>query len=231
MSRVLTRASWLLLAVLSSHATTSTASTLVRRQHVHHRPKRCLTTLLTSPDYVDGVCVLAKSARQHAAGVFADLILLTLEDDRTLDMHRVTNAGWRVQPVPLILPPHPSSFDRFRDQFTKLHLWNMTQCDEIVYMDADTMFIGQATPFTAPQDNCAIWAARDYSSGEFMDGFNMGVFAIRPNASEFVRLHDLMLSSTVDYNHVMSEQGFLNVVYASQWCELDFAKNANLAVF
>ena len=207
------------------------ASTSVQRHHPHHHQKRCLATLLTSPDYVDGVCVLAKTARQHAAHVFTDYILLTVQGTTVPEETRLTHAGWRIHPVPLILPPHPSDFDRFRDQFTKLHLWNMVECNEIVYMDADTMFVGQATPFTTPQQNCPIWAARDYSSGEFVDGFNMGVFAIRPNVSEFKRLHDLMLADTVHYNQVMSEQGFLNAVYASHWCELDFAKNANLAVY
>ena len=200
---------------------------------------RALVSLLTDQMqdlYVQGAVALRKSELRHAPHYFSDHLMLVL-NSRTYSnstLARVRSAGWRLHWVDAILPPRPSSFVRFRDQFTKLHLWNLSEFREVVYMDLDTVFLSSLKgPFTVthPNESCKIWVARDFMDGRFTGTFNMGVAAIRPNATEYQRLYQLMTADTVQYDVTMSEQGWLNVVYKDQWCELDFEKNANLAVY
>ena len=35
---------------------------------------------------------------------------------------------------------------RYREQFTKLVLWNMTSFERILYMDSDTLAVGDVSP-------------------------------------------------------------------------------------
>ena len=65
----------------------------------------------------------------------------------------------------------------------------------------------------------------------WQNAFNMGVFAIKPNGTEFKRLIQMKNDSNVKFESLMSEQGFLNVVYKDKWHEFGFQNNANLASY
>lgn len=53
---------------------------------------------------------------------------------------------------------------------------------------------------------CVCRAARDIRDGVWEQGFNMGVAAIRPNATEYNRLLELLRSDVIKYG------GWLNVL-------------------
>jgi hypothetical protein len=59
----------------------------------------------------------------------------------------------------------------------------------------------------------------------------MGVFVLRPSRKEFRRLIYLKCDPSFKCEAKMSEQGFLNAVYAIQWQEIGFENNANLASY
>ncbi len=109
------------------------------------------------------------------------------------------------------------------DQFTKLHLWNLTDYDWILYMDSDAFIVRSIVPMVsfvaASQQEHPIWAVRDV--GIFSKGFNMGTFMARPNSTEFSTL-----ISTLHNDHKLffveewMEQGFLNAVYQNRWGEI-----------
>ena len=210
----------------------------VARPHLGER--KCLASLLLdrSQDvYIQGSEMLAKSALFHGADYFDEHVMLLLEGreyQRDI-LDRAKRVGWRLMRVPAIAPPHPSTQDRFTDQFAKLHVFNLTRCDEVVYMDSDAVFVETITVPFLPTDtartSCSLWAARDFRGGRFVDSFNTGVAVLRPNRTEFVRLLELLHSGAAPYEHVMSEQGFLNAVYKDEWCDLGFTKIANLAVY
>ena len=209
-----------------------------RKAGTHSRT--CLASLFLDKnqhEYIQGVEMLAKSALYHATDFFDDHILLLLEGREYRDevLHRAVRAGWRLLRVPVITPPHPSTVDRWQDTFAKLHLLNLTLCDEVVYMDSDAVFVdGIRAPFAPVSDtpaSCRLWAAQDFRGGRFVHSFNTGVAVLRSNQTELARLLDLLHSDSVPYEHVMSEQGFLNAVYKDEWCDLGFTKNANLAVY
>jgi len=52
---------------------------------------------------------------------------------------KVRQAGWELYPVDRIPPPHYGTAVQFKDQYTKLHIFNMTKFQEVIYLDADTL--------------------------------------------------------------------------------------------
>ena len=124
-------------------------------------------------------------------------------------------------------------FFRFRDQFTKLILWKLTQYKAHIYFDADAFVVGNIDHlFKLPNklNNC-LGVTRDIRGGTWQQTFNMGVFIVNSNTSEFNRLIRLKSDPNFKFETTMSEQGFLNVVYENKWYEIGFEYNANLAAF
>ena len=120
--------------------------------------------------------------------------------------------GAIVRRVPLIEPPLGTvDMDRinprYKDQFTKLHIWNLTEYSRVAYFDADTLLIRPVhTIFdtsTRPRGEEEWLFAAVYDSGNSRQGghrndpgpedkggwndnvFNAGVFLLYPTASQF----------------------------------------------
>ena len=142
-------------------------------------------------------------------------------------------AGWKIMTVPRISPRDvDNTYPRFRDQFSKLNLWNMTQYERVLYLDSDTLCVGSIMPLLQIEiSGKPLWAARDIRNSVWQEGFNMGVFMIQPNASEFKRLLILKDDKKFHFEVVMAEQGFLNAVYRDMWGDIGFVNNANLAAY
>ena len=51
----------------------------------------------------------------------------------------VKAAGWELRPVERIEPPKEGAADQFRDQYTKLRLFDMLDLESLIYLDADTI--------------------------------------------------------------------------------------------
>jgi lipopolysaccharide biosynthesis glycosyltransferase len=224
----------------------SWTATTTQEQHTHSdRVSICLNevartsdiaiaTMLT--DHVEayglGALKLIASIQRRADTPAADFLLLELAEKPLPAEIRETlvYGGWRpcvVHRIPAREPVVP----RFADQFTKLVLWRLVEYARVVYLDSDCVVTGTLKPLL--QRNLSgkpIWAAMDLSRGQWGPGFNMGVFAIEPSAEEFARLMRLK-ESGVEYDTIMSEQGFLNVVYRCVWGDIGFVNNANLAAY
>ena len=74
-------------------------------------------------------------------------------------------------------------------------------------------------------------ATQDYRAHSWIPTFNLGVFVVKPNRSEYARLLRLKNDPRFHFETSMAEQGFLNVVYDKQWFEIGFENNANLVVY
>ena len=73
-------------------------------------------------------------------------IILATPDVYSKQIEILEAHGAIVRRVPIIEPPEGTvnldlTNPRYRDQFTKLHVWNMTEYDRIAYFDADTLAI------------------------------------------------------------------------------------------
>ena len=124
------------------------------------------------------------------------------------------------------------TFGRFRDQFTKLHIWGMIAYNVVLYADSDTLVLNSIDHLLRLKLSAKrIAVARDFGDGLWRPTFNMGVFVIQPNSSEYARLLSLQRDSNIIFETTMCEQGFLNVIYHNDWEDIGFQNNANLAVY
>jgi len=197
--------------------------------------ERSVWTLLTEGDaYVRGAEKLGLSVLSNTHSPL-DLVVMELESKplSTSNWARLHAVGWKRCTVHRIAPTNEiATFPRFRDQFTKLHLWGMVMYKTVLYLDADTLVVQPIdVVLGTPLGNSFMAAGRDYADGQWRHGFNMGVFVVRPDRLECARLKRLQKFGVVAFETAMAEQGFLNVVYRDTWVQLPFAYNANLAVY
>lgn len=124
---------------------------------------------------------------------------------------------------------------RWVDQFTKLHLWNLTEYERIVYMDSDALPLANTEELfsielnqqsrTNPSYNYS-FAAVPTLGGKITDnegeielgsGFNAGVFILKPDAAMFDRIWERAMAPghPWSWNNDM-EQGLLNDFFAAR---------------
>lgn len=192
-----------------------------------------LVTMVSADEYVLAANVLLQSARKQldpAVLSRVTCIALLIEEHNNTYV-KANLKGWERKFVPLLTPPFDGAvkFHRFKEQFTKLHVWNMTEFDRIVYLDSDcfvvadfsALYLNTTKPFAA---------VLDYAGGKVQSHFNMGVFSIAPNATQFLFLNNLRRTFRT-YKLEQAEQGLLNYVY-SDHTEVNifpFAYNGNIA--
>ena len=76
----------------------------------------------------------------------------------------------------------------------------------------------------------ALGVTKDIRNKQWVETFNSGVMVLHPSEKEHKRLVDLLYSG-LEFDFVMSDQGFLNEVYKDNWHEIGFVNNANLALY
>ena len=137
-------------------------------------------------------------------------------------------AGWELQEVDLIPPPHNGAGIgyRFVDQYTKLRLWSL-DVQRVVYLDADMLvrrnfdeLFELPFPFAAVPDV--------YGSSGFKLQFNAGMLALRPNNHTFESLYARIADARYDPGE--AEQSFLNLYFGADAVRLPYLYNANLAI-
>ena len=229
----------------------------VLQEHSHS-----VWTLLTDEvsEYIESACKLIRSIQKRTSmAKNVDFLILEMSGKHLSQQNRqkLVSCGWKNCQVERIAPrldPHP----RFKDQFTKLALWSMTEYKSVVYFDSDCLAVDSLDYLfnvhrLFQQEKHKIGVARDFRSG-WVDTFNMGVFVLKPNSSEYKRLVTLKNNPNVSYEviifhmkinllieflliiinpfkTIMAEQGFMNEVYRNQWFDIGFEYNANLAVY
>ncbi|KAF7345266.1 Glycosyltransferase family 8 protein [Mycena sanguinolenta] len=202
---------------------------------VEHSPasRRAIVSSLYSDGFAIAVAVAGYSAR--SANVSARLLLPYLEDrvsEKALCIVRAV--GWKPYPVPLILPPHGGEgiHPRFREQYTKLNIWNLDQhdVDSAVYIDADTLVRRNFDElFDSPFNFAAVPDV--YDAGDprgFSLTFNAGVLAFRPSSKVYEDMRRKI--EIAEYPLKQAEQAFLNLYFGGTCVRLPYIYNANLAI-
>lgn len=193
-----------------------------------------VVTLLTSETYAHGAFALGRSIQEHLVlPRSSDYQLIAMVQqgrqfsDRTMDM--VRKGGWTICEAARIEPANGEKvLPQYQDQFTKFGFWTWEVFDRIVYLDSDCLVVQDISGLiTAPRASFA--AVRDWTAGKFQGTFNMGVFSLRPNVSEF-RYFMEQKATFVGYNVKMAEQGFLNGLQY-HWEEFPFDYNGGIGMF
>lgn len=167
-----------------------------------------VTALCNGDGYVPGVEALGRSLVRTGTQ-YPKLVLVT-PDVPEAARATLEKEGWGVHEIEPIENPNPDTnqlFARFRNTFTKLRAFALTEYEKLVFLDADTIVLQNIDDlFERP----AIAAAPDFL---LPDRFNSGVMVIEPNAELFANLME-KLSTSESYDG--GDQGFLNTYY-SDW--------------
>lgn len=165
-------------------------------------------TLVTSDNYVAGACVLARSLQQ--SGTLRGIHCLAGRglSDASLDTLRSVFTG--VTEVDAIDSGDHANLallgrPELGPTFTKLRLWQLTQFDKVVFMDADTLVLHNIDDLFEREE---LSACADVG---WPDCFNSGVFVARPCEDTFLRLMR-MADETGSFDG--GDQGLLNAFFA-----------------
>jgi len=206
---------------------------------VHDPPRYALASFLVgSGPYLTGAVTLGKSILHHFNHEDVGMYLMVLESTHLNypEWEALSEAGWSVCKVPLIEPFDVNAvFGRFRQQFTKLALFTWTEFERIVYLDADTVVLGDLSEMfrigSQEQDNGDFMACPDYESGHAIEEFNMGVFSLVPNHETFADYLN-QAKTRSDYRLDTAEQGLLRDIYSRVgWTRMPITYNGPLGMY
>ena len=148
----------------------------VRADTTSTHPRRAYVGLLYNNAYSIPVRVLYRSMLRH--GLRYPFLLLVTEDvsdDVRADMRA---DGIDVRPVEVIRAP-TTTRDRWTFVYTKLRVWQLTQYDQLAYLDADAVVVDSCMDnvFDACGDHVVCGVSDLFESM----GFNAGLIVLRPN--------------------------------------------------
>mmetsp|Transcript_6250 Transcript_6250/g.9612 ORF Transcript_6250/g.9612 Transcript_6250/m.9612 type:complete len:322 (-) Transcript_6250:95-1060(-) len=230
----------LVLASSSTENATTVTDTIRKRSHHCINPdfvpkhKVGIWTMLSdNPDYIKGAAKMGKHINQHTKTPH-DLIVMEI-DGKPLGKESwniLGEVGFQRCIVKSIPPPKPEKTRRdLLEKFGVLHVWAMTVYDKILFIDADT-YVQNSLDSLIHLDlqGKTIGVTKDIRGGKWVETFNSGVLLLHPSEEEFQRIHTLLYSG-IEFEYIMSDQGFLNEIYKDDWMEIGFVNNANLALY
>ncbi len=163
-------------------------------------------TVVTSADYVIGAMVLGHSLRK--SGWKHDMVVLVTAEVGARDRARLKQLWHHVLETEHVANPNSSNelgLEAFATCYTKLRVWELTQYDHVVYLDADTIVLGSLEPLL--ERSC--FAAAPCPSAP--DLFNTAVMVLQPSAEKFGEMESL-IRTLPSYDG--GDQGFLNSYFA-----------------
>ena len=190
------------------------------------------TMLSDNPAYIKSALKLGRGVKRHTT-TSVDMVVMELA---TKPLPRkmweeLTAAGFMRCTVQPIHPGSVTTRGDLKEKFAVLGIWGMTFYNTLLFLDADTLVQGPLDELLAMDLlGKPVGVTKDIRDKKWVDGFNTGVMLIHPSTSEYDRLLGL-LNSGMKFEHIMADQGFLNAVYKSDWHDIGFVYNANLALY
>lgn len=189
------------------------------------------TLLNDNMDYVKGATKLGLGIRRHTKTP-VDLVVMELQSKPLgEDMWEILKTSGFIRcSVEPIKAPRKTRGD-LKEKFAVLHMWAMEVYETVVFLDADT-FIKNSIDDLIQMDlkGKALGVTKDILHKQWVETFNSGVMLLHPSEKEHNRLMELLYSG-IQFDFIMSDQGFLNEVYKDNWHEIGFVNNANLALY
>eukprot|EP00899_Mesostigma_viride_P022103 jgi/Mesvir1/3077/Mv12057-RA.2 len=174
-------------------ATEDTGSTGRRREAY-------VTLLYDEEKFLMGVRVLGQSLRE--SGTQRDLVVITTSSSlATISLLQAD--GWIVKRVMTLQNPNAGHPRRFWAVYTKLLVFNLTEYDRVVFLDADTLVLRNLDALFSCAGFCA--------NLKHSDRFNSGVMVVTPSATLF---QDMMRHMPTTASYTGGDQGFLNSYFS-----------------
>jgi alpha-N-acetylglucosamine transferase len=180
-------------------------------------------TLVTSDDYGLGAIVLAHSLRD--VGTTKELICMYTDKVTGLMVSRLREVfGEMIHVAPTL----SKSLDNLKllgrpdliETFTKINVWNLTQYEKIVFLDADTIVKKNVDDLFSV--NAEFSACPDIG---WPDCFNSGVFVLKPSKETY---SGLLKAADTTGSFDGGDQGLLNDFFPN-WNRLSYVYNVTPA--
>ena len=198
-----------------------------------------IATVVLSRDYEDAAMALCMSIRSAFANQAIpsgiELIAYIPEDAHTrgLDVTWLTCCFQRVKALPLVTVSQPPSFERFKEQYIKLNLWNQTEFHRLLYLDADFV-VARIQPLLDLVQHAPIpfGAVQDWNNGAWSAHWNGGLLLLEPSLETYRKLASSVEPFIRDrrFNTDMAEQGYLSAYFDHVGFTLPTTYNLNLAI-
>lgn len=215
-------------------------------------------TLLTQPDYLVGVKALHRSLKQSETRW--PLVVMTTDAISLADREDLQAQGCVIHHVDPLYPrddldQHYASA-QFGEVWTKLRAWQLTECERVVFLDADmlvlqnmdelfTLDLGDnqlaachacrcnpnkiaSYPASWQPEACHYtWQDRGEPAPAELDNYlNGGFLVLKPDNAVFEALEQRIAAIDDLSAYAFSEQDLLNEVFEGRWLVLPYIYNA-----
>lgn len=150
--------------------------------------------------FVLGARVLGQSLRE--TGTTKDLVALCTRGVSPETLKVLQADGWILRHVDNIPNPYASASKRgsyFSGAYSKIHLWNMTDYERVVYLDSDILVMSNVDHMF----DCGTFCAASGHS----DTFNSGSMVVEPSVAVF---KDMIEQIPRIFSNDAADQGFFN---------------------
>lgn len=178
-------------------------------------------TLLTSDSYVKGALVLCHRLREY--GVKYPIVAIYSEDGISPEnLSKLQKSFDELHPFKLIDNPDPSNLSLMSrpDLFstlTKIAIWSLTEYEQVIYLDADTLPLRSTDELFSLDVPFA--AAPELG---FPDCFNSGFMVVRPSSTVY---NALLKMAEEGRTFDGGDQGLLNLYFETDFHRLSFLYN------
>ncbi|KAK8542957.1 hypothetical protein V6N12_015532 [Hibiscus sabdariffa] len=119
-------------------------------------------------------------------------------------IHVAEADGWMVEMISLLSNPNHVRPKRFWGVYTKLKIFNMTNYEKVVYLDADTIVVKNIEDIFKCEKFCA--------NLKHSERLNSGVLVVEPSEAVF---NDMMSKVNILPSYTGGDQGFLNSYFSN----------------
>jgi len=136
-------------------------------------------------------------------GTLKELAAVVTPDVDKNSRQKLINLGVTVIDIPIVKNPYarlPHYQERFDKVLSKLYMWNLTEYDTLVSIDADTLVFQNVDELFSCGEFCAAFINPTK--------FNSGVMVLKPNKQVFSNMMEKLASGLESFDS--GDQGFLN---------------------
>ena len=182
---------------------------------------------LENDRYISGAITIASSIKKYANAhkSYGMIAMYTELGDRAKCV--LTEAGWELHKVDIIVPFKEGVVEQFKGQYTKLSLWGFDQYTLIMYIDCDILIRRPVDFLFDLMAEYELGVVGDSEPNSLRLTFNAGMMILRPDKG--VLSSFIAEGPTLDYDPGMAEQAFLNAWYRERVIRFPYVYSLNMA--
>jgi glycogenin len=173
-------------------------------------PKRCFMSLLATDAYLPGVLVLNASLKRAGTSIPFRLLIteqISQAAKSSLDRHEISyKAVTAIRPATAV----SDAAIRWADTYSKLHIFNQTDWDKLVYLDADMLMYQPIDELFDAPHMAAVNAGGQLPGRSDWVQLNSGLMVVEPSSALFC---DMMAKFDALYLPSGGDQDFLHAYY------------------